>query len=180
MSTGRIEYAVLQGTHVFKLVGEVRAMTCSSLDHLLDKIAQDQTLTGALVDLTDTTFVDSTTLGVLAKLGLHLRTQRGIQPIMLSTNPDITTLTNSMGLGQVFVMLNCKTASACTLTLPEEQPEAHAMLETVLEAHQTLMNLNENNKAMFQPLVRQLEQEHRQNQLQQQSKHNFLSCAQRH
>ncbi len=180
MSTGRIEYAVLQGTHVFKLVGEVRAMTCSSLDHLLDKITQDQTLTGALVDLTDTTFVDSTTLGVLAKLGLHLRTQRGIQPIMLSTNPDITTLTNSMGLGQVFVMLNCKTAASCTLTLPEEQPEAHAMLETVLEAHQTLMNLNDNNKAMFQPLVRQLEQEHRQNQLQQQSNHSFLSCAQRH
>jgi anti-anti-sigma factor len=180
MSTGRIEYAVLQGTHVFKLVGEVRAMTCSSLDHLLDKITQDQTLTGALVDLTDTTFVDSTTLGVLAKLGLHLRTQRNIQPIMLSTNPDITTLTNSMGLGQVFVMLNCKTASACTFALPEEQPEAHAMLETVLEAHQTLMNLNDHNKAMFQPLVRQLEHEHRQNQLQQQSNQSFLSCAQRH
>jgi anti-anti-sigma factor len=180
MSTGRIEYAVLQGTHVFKLVGEVRAMTCSTLDHLLDKITQDQTLTGALVDLTDTTFVDSTTLGVLAKLGLHLRTQRNIQPIMLSTNPDITTLTNSMGLGQVFVMLNCKTASACTFALPEEQPEAHAMLETVLEAHQTLMNLNDHNKAMFQPLVRQLEHEHRQNQLQQQSNQSFLSCAQRH
>ncbi|HEY4713034.1 MAG TPA: STAS domain-containing protein [Aquirhabdus sp.] len=173
MSTGRIEYAVLEGTHVFKLVGEVRAMTCSSLDHLLDKITQDQTLTGALVDLTDTTFVDSTTLGVLAKLGLNLRTQRDIQPIMLSTNPDITTLTNSMGLGQVFVMLNCKnckTASSCTLTLPEEQPGDYAMLETVLEAHQTLMNLNENNKAMFQPLVQQLEQEHRQ----QQSNHSLL------
>lgn len=179
MSTGRIEYAVLQGTHVFKLVGEVRAMTCSSLDHLLDKITQDQTLTGALVDLTDTTFVDSTTLGVLAKLGLHLRTQRDIQPIMLSTNPDITTLTNSMGLGQVFVMLNCKTAASCTLTLPEEQPGDYAMLETVLEAHQTLMNLNENNKAMFQPLVQQLEQEHRQHQMQQQSNHNFL-CQQHH
>lgn len=178
MSTGRIEYAVLQGTHVFKLVGEVRALTCSSLDHLLDKIAQDQALTGAIVDLTETTFVDSTTLGVLAKLGLHLRTQRGIQPIMLSTNADITTLTNSMGLGQVFVMLNCKTTSACTLTLPEEKPEAHDMLETVLQAHQTLMNLNDHNKTMFQPLVHQLEQEHHQNQ--QQSRHNDLSFAQRH
>ncbi|AXI01546.1 STAS domain-containing protein [Aquirhabdus parva] len=176
MSTGRIEYAVLQGTHVFKLVGEIRAMTCSSLDHLLDKITQDPALTGALVDLTDTTFVDSTTLGVLAKLGLHLRTQRDIQPIMLSTNPDITTLTNSMGLGQVFVMMNCKTASQCTYTLPEEKPEAHAMLETVLEAHQALMNLNDNNKAMFQPLVNQLENEHRQ---QQQASQNF-SCSQQH
>lgn len=165
---------------MFKLVGEIRAMTCSSLDHLLDKITQDQTLTGALVDLTDTTFVDSTTLGVLAKLGLYLRNERDVQPIMLSTNPDITTLTNSMGLGQVFVMMNCKTASSCTLVLPEETPEDHAMLETVLEAHQALMNLNDNNKAMFQPLVQQLENEHRQHQQQQQARKSFFSCSQRH
>ena len=40
MSTGHIEYAGLDGTHVFKLIGEVRATSCISLDHLLDKIEQ--------------------------------------------------------------------------------------------------------------------------------------------
>jgi len=176
MSTGHIEYAVLHGTHVFKLVGEIRAMTCSSLDHLLDKLAQDANLSGALVDLTETSFVDSTTLGVLAKLGLRMRSERNIQPVMLSTNPDITTLVNSMGLGQVYVVMNCESSSTCSCTLPEEQPEAHDMLETVLEAHQALMNLNENNKAMFEPLVHQLENEHRQYQQQscQDTKPSFL------
>ncbi len=80
---------------------------------------------------------------------------------MLSTNPDITTLANSMGLGQVFVILNyCGDPSVCTLELTEEQHVTHsAMLNTVLDAHKTLMRLNENNQNMFEPLVKQLQKE---------------------
>ncbi len=88
MSTGHVEYASLNGTHIFKLIGEVRAVV------------------GAIVDLTQTTFIDSTVLGILAKLGLKLKQIHNIQAVMLSTNSDITTLANSMGLGQVFVILN--------------------------------------------------------------------------
>ena len=33
------------------------------------------------------------------------------------------------------------------------------MLSTVLDAHRTLMKLNENNQNMFEPLVKQLEKQ---------------------
>jgi hypothetical protein len=33
------------------------------------------------------------------------------------------------------------------------------MLNTVLDAHKTLMRLNENNQNMFEPLVKQLQKE---------------------
>ncbi len=176
MSTGHIEYAAFQGTHVFKLFGEVRAHSCMSLDHLLDTIERQDVVTGALVDLTEATFIDSTTLGMLAKLGLQLHEHRGFQVVMLSTNPDITTLANSMGLNQIFVMVNCKGSDQCfTETLPEECPDHLAMLHTVLEAHRTLMNLNASNRAMFEPLVTQLEKEEIR---QQQAASSFLSTSQ--
>ncbi len=162
MSTGHIEYAGLDGTHVFKLVGEIRANSCISLDHLLDKIEQRSDVKGALVDLTKATFIDSTVLGILAKLGLKLQQIHKIQAVMLTTNPDITTLANSMGLGQVFVMLNCLADACLTEVLPEEHANHADMLHTVLEAHRSLMCLNKNNHNMFQPLVKQLEQEQRQ------------------
>ena len=73
MSTGHVEYASLNGTHIFKLFGEVRAQSCISLDKLLSKIEQQSNVVGAIVDLTQTTFIDSTVLGVLAKLGLKLK-----------------------------------------------------------------------------------------------------------
>ena len=160
MSTGHVEYASLNGTHIFKLIGEVRAQSCISLDKLLHKLEQHPNVVGAMVDLTQTTFIDSTVLGVLAKLGLKLKQTHKIQAVMLSTNPDITTLANSMGLGQVFVILNyCGDPQICTRALVEENITHSAMLNTVLEAHKTLMQLNQSNQNMFEPLVKQLEKE---------------------
>ena len=160
MSTGHVEYASLNGTHIFKLIGEVRAQSCISLDKLLSKIEQQSNVVGAIVDLTQTTFIDSTVLGVLAKLGLKLKQVHQIQAVMLSTNPDITTLANSMGLGQVFVILNyCGDPKVCTRELMEEHITHNAMLTTVLDAHKTLMKLNESNQNMFEPLVKQLQKE---------------------
>ena len=160
MSTGHVEYASLDGTHIFKLIGEVRAQSCISLDKLLNKLEQHENVVGAIVDLTQTTFIDSTVLGVLAKLGLKLKQIHHIQAVMLSTNPDITILANSMGLGQVFVILNyCGDPQVCTRALVEENINHSNMLTTVLEAHKTLMKLNENNQNMFEPLVKQLEKE---------------------
>jgi anti-anti-sigma factor len=165
MSMGHIEYAGLHGTHVFKLVGEVRAPSCCSLDHLLDKLDQIPTVSGVVVDLTDARFMDSTALGVIAKLGLKIRDLYHLQPILLSTNNDLTTLANSMGLGQVFTLLNCRNTEMCCLeSLPDAPPEPDEMLHTVLEAHRTLMSLNASNRIMFEPLVRQLEREERQQQ----------------
>ena len=79
---------------------------------------------------------------------------------MLSTNPDITTLANSMGLGQVFVILNyCGDPNVCTQALLDDNVNHSTMLTTVLDAHKTLMKLNENNQNMFEPLVKQLEKQ---------------------
>jgi anti-anti-sigma factor len=160
MSTGHVEYASLNGTHFFKLFGEVRAQSCISLDKLLSKIEQQEHVDGAIVDLTQATFIDSTVLGVLAKLGIKLKQAHQIQAVMLSTNDDITTLANSMGLAQVFVILNYSgDQDICTNALVEENVTHRNMLTTVLDAHKTLMKLNANNQNMFEPLVKQLQQE---------------------
>ncbi|OTG67280.1 anti-anti-sigma factor GigB [Acinetobacter silvestris] len=160
MSTGHVEYASLNGTHIFKLIGEVRAQSCISLDKLLARIEQQKNVIGAIVDLTETTFIDSTVLGILAKLGLKLKQVHHIQAVMLSTNPDISTLANSMGLGQVFVILNyCGDPNVCTKALMDDNINHNTMLCTVLDAHRTLMKLNANNQNMFEPLVKQLEKQ---------------------
>ena len=130
MSTGHVEYASLNGTHIFKLIGEVRAQSCISLDKLLNKLEQQDNVVGAIVDLTETSFIDSTVLGVLAKLGLKLKQLHKIQAVMLSTNSDITTLANSMGLGQVFVILDyCGDSNVCTRKLMEEHADASGNAE---------------------------------------------------
>ncbi len=166
MSLGHIEYAGLAGTHVFKLVGEVRAQACCGLDHLLNKMATLPDIRGVIVDLNDAIFIDSTTLGVIAKLGIKLKQRYNIVPILLSTNADLTTLANSMGLGQIFNVVSTGSDQYAMQTLPDQPSDNTELLHTVLEAHRTLMNLSASNHAMFEPLVKQLEREERQQQQQ--------------
>ena len=65
-----------------------------------------------------------------------------------------------MGLSQVFVILNyCGDPSVCTRALMEEHITHSNMLNTVLDAHKTLMKLNDSNQNMFEPLVKQLQKE---------------------
>jgi hypothetical protein len=61
---------------------------------------------------------------------------------------------------QVFVILNyCGDPNVCTLELMEEHITHRNMLNTVLDAHKTLMELNQSNQNMFEPLVKQLQKE---------------------
>jgi hypothetical protein len=47
----------------------------------------------------------------------------------------------------------------CTNALIDDNVNHSTMLCTVLDAHKTLMKLNENNQNMFEPLVKQLEKQ---------------------
>lgn len=143
---------------MLKLVGEIRASQCTSLETLLS-VLKAKNMTGMTVNLSETTFLDSTTLGTLAKLGLLARQKSGVQPVMFSTDTDVTTLVQSMGLGNIYLILNCRAMPACLSTLPQQYPDQREMLEMVLEAHRTLSALSNENQQRFASLVSQLEQQ---------------------
>lgn len=73
MSTGRIQFAEQNGTFVLKFVGEVRLTLCSALDATIEKIFTALNFSAIVIDLTETESIDSTTLGLLAKLSILSR-----------------------------------------------------------------------------------------------------------
>ena len=68
MSTGRIQFAEQDGTFVLKFVGEVRLTLCSALDATIERIFTARNFTAIVIDLTETRSIDSTTLGLLARM----------------------------------------------------------------------------------------------------------------
>lgn len=70
MSTGRIQFAEQDGTFVLKFVGEVRLTLCSALDATIERIFTALNFSAIVIDLTETRSIDSTTLGLLAKLSI--------------------------------------------------------------------------------------------------------------
>ena len=144
---------------VLKFVGDVRLTLCSVLDKTLESILQHPGIRSVVIDLTDTQGIDSTSLGLLAKLSIQSRKRFGFVPTIISTNDDINRILLTMGFDQVFVIIQEKgTGIEALKDLPvgEEMPEPDIM-EKVLSAHKTLMDLNEHNRREFHELVQQLE-----------------------
>lgn len=105
MLSGRILFAVHEGTYVLKFVGEVRVPLCMTLENFIEDMFRDAALKAALIDLSETTAIDSTALGLIAKIAVFMREHQRKKPVILSTQPDINRLLESMGFERVFLIL---------------------------------------------------------------------------
>ena len=112
-----------------------------------------------VVDLTEAVGIDSTSLGLLAKLSLRTKERIHEVPTLVSTNEDITRILQSMGFNdQIFTIVTDSYAPEDSLSeIPADNIDEHVAARHVLEAHQVLMELNENNKNEFRDLVTELE-----------------------
>ena len=158
MSTGKIQFAEQSGTFILKFVGEVRLTLCSALDATIEKIFTSLNFSAIVIDLTETRSIDSTTLGLLAKLSILSRQKIGLLPTVVTTHDDITRLLQSMGFDQVFNIVESPLpCSECLADLPSQDQSEEVVKAKVLEAHRILMGLNDSNREAFHDLVSALE-----------------------
>lgn len=158
MSTGKIQFAEQDGTFVLKFTGEVRLTLCSALDATIEHIFSSLNFSSIVIDLTETQSIDSTTLGLLAKLSILSRQRIGLLPMLTTNNPDILRLLDSMGFDQVFnIVETVLPCPDCLTDLPPQDQSEAEVRSRVLEAHRVLMGLNESNRNAFCDLVSALE-----------------------
>lgn len=158
MQEGSIYSALVEGRFVLKFVGDVRLTLCASLDcHLEESLAQPD-VEEILIDLTQTEGIDSTSLGLIAKLSIKAKKAGMDKPALVSTNPDITRVLLTMGFDHIFILLEELPANVQELhELPLVQESVEDMKERIIAAHRILMDLNETNREAFKDLVSTLE-----------------------
>jgi anti-anti-sigma factor len=158
MLAARILYAVHDGTYVIKFVGDVRVPLCACLEGFLERMFADTTLRSVLIDLTETDGIDSTALGLIAKIAVALKERLQRKPVILSTNPDVNRILSSMGFDRVFVIVNkAPTIDEPLDELPLVEPSQQEITRQVIEAHRVLISMNAKNRATFRDLVEALE-----------------------
>ncbi|MCH8498723.1 MAG: STAS domain-containing protein [Marinobacter sp.] len=158
MASYKILQAEQQGIYILKFVGEIRLNLCSTLDNLVETITSDPAFKTVVVDLTETDIVDSTTLGLLAKIALAAEKRSHFLPTLISTNPDVTRIVSSMGFDKIFIIVK---EPASRIEELEEIPVLRAseqeVRDQVLDAHRVLMGMNSRNREEFKNLVKALE-----------------------
>ena len=158
MSNGNIPFAEQDGSYVLKFTGQVRLTLCSALDATIEHIFSSLNFSSIVIDLTETQSIDSTTLGLLAKLSILSRQRIGLLPMLTTNNPDILRLLDSMGFDQVFnIVETVVPCPDCLTDLPPQDQSEAEVRSRVLEAHRVLMGLNESNRNAFSDLVIALE-----------------------
>ncbi len=160
MTAGKVTYAEYEGVQALRFIGEIRYTQGPSLDRFLKKLCLGPAPKGMVIDLTETECLDSTSLGLLARIAKWLQKLGAPRATMVSTNQDINDLLHSVGFDEVFNISGAvidEPEKVETLKLEEEAgPE---LKPVILEAHRTLIALNSRNREEFQDVVKLLEQE---------------------
>jgi len=157
---GRILVGDHDGVHVMLFKGDVRLTLCKAMDDYLEGMLEDPCIRSIVVDLSETENIDSTSLGLLAKLSIEAGRRYGYRPTLVSTQPDITRILETMGLDDVFNLVQEPLVHEDQLgDLPPCAATEDQVRARVLEAHRILIDMNEQNRVAFQDLVVALEAE---------------------
>ncbi|ANG63621.1 hypothetical protein A8C75_14810 [Marinobacterium aestuarii] len=162
MATGTIFYARHERTYVLKLVGELRYTLSESFNAFLERLFKQQDFDNILIDLTETESIDSTMLGLLAKIASFMHARFDSKAVLVCNNPDINQLLDSLGFYGIFTICEQGPEDAAPLQqLSADTTSADAMAATILEAHRILSEVNDSNKALFRDLIDALQDEPR-------------------
>ena len=105
------------------------------------------------IDLTSCTGMDSTFMGVLAMIGLKARKVGGIVEI-INADANNRHLLIGLGLEKLFAFIE-RHESLENADWQQSEPDKDRLTtaETVVEAHQTLMDVDQNNIPKFEKVV---------------------------
>ena len=157
--TGKILAAQHDGAYALKMVGDVRVTLCATFDDYLQRMFEDSEFDSVLVDLCEAECIDSTTLGLLAKLALRAREKYGFKPVVYSCNPSINRLLQSMAFDRIFDIREEACDNPDTIReVPAVSGDADSVKAKVIEAHSILMDLSDDNRERFQDLMNVLQQ----------------------
>ena len=160
MENGKVLHGSHDGISVLRFVGDIRYTLTPSIDQFVKQLFAEGTPRGFVIDLTETSSIDSTNLGLIAKIANYMRQSAEQQVTIISNRDDINDTLTAMGFERVFnIVKDGKSLSENGVEVTTAQADKDTMARVILESHRTLMSLSEANKEMFRDVVKALEQE---------------------
>lgn len=162
MSSGKILVADERSDYLLKFVGDVRLNLCASLNRYMQALFKKDKVNRVVVDMLDAEGVDSTTLGLIAKMGLYCRTHYQTNVQLFCDNPSILRTLTCMGLDEIIDVLDRQPdcdLSNCLQESTDSNAAVDEIRQHVLEAHRVLRQINPNGGEEFADLIHALERD---------------------
>lgn len=152
-----------EGNIFIKLIGNSTMRNSKTLEEYLNKI-----LTGEkkdiILDFEECNYMDSTMLGLIAKIALKIKKIWQQEIIAINLDNSILMSIKSTGIDKLLNLIeknviNKKDSEELEELENKDFDSKEEKTQHILESHKTLVNLNEENKLIFQNVVNLLEKE---------------------
>ncbi|MEO8900220.1 MAG: STAS domain-containing protein [Polyangiaceae bacterium] len=162
MTVGHVTHAAQQGVHVFRYFGAVNFTLAPGLQRFLQHLIHDGGVSALVFDLTAAESLDSTNLGLMARVNEQVRDAGAATSVIISSNEDIDAVLRSMGFDQtfdVFPSSNVLPEAGAVPVASDAPPTAAELQRIMLDAHRALMRMSEAGRLEFEQVVACLERD---------------------
>lgn len=150
---GRVLYARDGDTWVLRFTGAIRYTMAHAVDSFLDELFSRQHPGRICVDLNDTESIDSTGIGLLAKLANGLARRGGERPVFFTSNPEILETLHNVCLDDLCTLVAGAPTAVAANEIPATTPDERQLAGTIVAVHRLLCDMNAENRAKFQSVV---------------------------
>ena len=151
MEKGEVFISEKDGITFIRAKGNASFVCAPPLRELAKKLAAEP-FGGLKIDLEECTWMDSTFMGMLAMLGLNAK-KKGVPAEIWNASEQNEKLLSGLGLKKVFAFQNGTFGGADDAAAASNATSAENNARNVLDAHQTLMDIDEANVPKFEKVV---------------------------
>jgi anti-anti-sigma factor len=158
----RAYYGHVDGTFVLKLAGPIRFVAAQALRVVVDGLIAGERA-GVLIDLRSVDVIDSTGMGLLARVG-RSSIQHGRRASIACADNDVAITLRSAAFDELFVMLEGypfddegATLAEVPLDAPPGTSAELGLGRVILDAHRDLAGVSERNRAAYRDVIAALE-----------------------
>jgi anti-anti-sigma factor len=146
-----IYYREVENILYVRLTGHITAAPCADLrNRVYDRFQKQPLLLGIFVDMTDCEYMDSTFMGLLVGFNKRLEKARGKKVTLFNINKTCFELLDNLG---VSTLINFSSeAVAFPADMEKLEGPRQTNPEFLLNVHENLMELSDDNKKKFQTL----------------------------
>lgn len=158
MNNEQLLYGYENSSFFIKAVGHITASFCPTIKEKVQEILdKGQTIESVVIDLSECTYMDSTFMGLILTFHKNLKEKFGKSVLITSPTEDSLKLLTNLGINKLITIENNPVPfpEKLSVVLPDVAPTA----EFLLNAHQNLMEISEENRSKFSLVEKILKEE---------------------
>jgi len=164
VETGQILYARHRDVVVLKFVGLIGYTShwtfplSTELSAFIERLSKQSDFQNIVIDMTETTGIDSTNLGLLAQIAQFMLRRFKRKATIITSQSAVTKVLRTVGFQTLFTIIDEHAPIRGGLeALPTADPAEIDVARMILAAHKSLAEINDGNRLMFTSVIDAIE-----------------------